>query len=182
MFMRVNSKCAHQVRPPLGRNSGSPAAQLLAATRVVSLLELPAVRGLRRLVAFPMETWQSSCGKPNRVMKAKTDVRQSTLALMVLKTLDVLGPLHGYAIARRIEQISGDLLTLNQGTLYPVLLKLEQEGSIASDWGASENNRKARFYRLTRDGRKQLQAETRGWEQTAAIIGRFFAAKADDLK
>jgi PadR family transcriptional regulator PadR len=115
-------------------------------------------------------------------MKAQTDVRQGTLALMVLKTLDVLGPLHGYAIARRIEQISGDLLTLNQGTLYPVLLKLEQEGSIASDWGASEHNRKARFYRLTRDGRKQLRAETRGWEQTAAIIGRFFAVKADDLK
>jgi PadR family transcriptional regulator PadR len=115
-------------------------------------------------------------------MKAKTDVRQGTLALMVLKTLDVLGPLHGYAIARRIEQISGDVLTLNQGTLYPVLLKLEQEGSIASDWGASENNRKARFYRLTREGRKQLQAETRGWERTATIIGRFFAAKAGDLK
>ena len=115
-------------------------------------------------------------------MKANTDVRQGTLALMVLKTLEVLGPLHGYAIARRIEQISGDLLTLNQGTLYPVLLKLEQEGSIASDWGASENNRKARFYRLTRDGRRHLQAETRGWEQTAAIIGRFFAVKADDLK
>ncbi len=93
---------------------------------------------------------------------------------MVLKTLDVLGPLHGYGIARRIEQISGDLLTVNQGTLYPVLLKLEQEGSIASEWGTSENNRKARFYRLTRDGRKQLQAETRDWEQTAAIIGRFF--------
>ena len=115
-------------------------------------------------------------------MKAQTDVRQGTLALMVLKTLDVLGPLHGYAIARRIEQISGELLTLNQGTLYPVLLKLEQEGSIVSDWGTSENNRKARFYRLTRDGRKQLQVETRGWEQTAAIIGRFFAVKADDLK
>ena len=85
-------------------------------------------------------------------MKEKTDVRQGTLALMVLKTLDVLGPLHGYGIARRIEQISGDLLTVNQGTLYPVLLKLEQEGSIASEWGASENNRKARFYRLTRTG------------------------------
>jgi PadR family transcriptional regulator, regulatory protein PadR len=115
-------------------------------------------------------------------MKATTDVRQGTLALMVLKTLEVLGPLHGYAIARRIEQISGDLLTLNQGTLYPLLLKLEQEGSIASGWGASENNRKARFYRLTRDGRKQLQAETQGWEQTAAIIGRFFAVKAGDLQ
>jgi len=112
----------------------------------------------------------------------KSDVLHGTLDLMILKTLDTLGPLHGYAIARRIEQISGDLLTLNQGTLYPVLLKLEQEGSIASEWGASENNRRARFYRLTRDGRKQLQAETRGWEQTAAIIGRFFAAKAEDFQ
>ena len=115
-------------------------------------------------------------------MKEKKDVLQGTLALMVLKTLDVLGPLHGYAIARRIEQISGDLLSVNQGTLYPVLLKLEQEGSIVSEWGTSENNRKARFYRLTRSGRKQLQAESRGWEQTAAIIGRFFVLKADDLK
>jgi PadR family transcriptional regulator PadR len=115
-------------------------------------------------------------------MKEKADVLQGTLALMALKTLDVLGPLHGYSIARRIEQISGDILSVNQGTLYPVLLKLEQEGSIASEWGVSENNRKARFYRLTRDGRKQLQAETRGWEQTAAIIGRFFTVKAQDLK
>ena len=114
--------------------------------------------------------------------KKKTDVRQGTLALMVLKTLAVLGPLHGYGIARRIEQISGDALRVNQGTLYPVLLKLEQEGSIASEWGASENNRKARFYQLTRDGRKQLRAETVGWEQTAAIIGRFFAVKAQDLE
>jgi len=114
--------------------------------------------------------------------KEKMDVLQGTLALMVLKTLEVLGPLHGYAIARRIEQISGELLSVNQGTLYPVLLKLEQEGSIVSEWGTSENNRKARFYRLTRSGRKQLQAESRGWEQTAAIIGRFFVLKADDLK
>ena len=111
-----------------------------------------------------------------------TDVRQGTLALMVLKTLDVLGPLHGYGVARRIEQISGDLLTVNQGTLYPVLLKLEQEGSIASEWGASDNNRKARFYKLTRQGRKQLQAEARRWEQTAAIIERFFAARVEDLQ
>jgi transcriptional regulator len=111
-----------------------------------------------------------------------TDVRQGTLAMMVLMTLDVIGPLHGYGIARRVEQISGDLLTVNQGTLYPVLLKLEQEGSIASEWGASENNRKARFYRLTRQGRRQLLAEARSWEQTAAIIQRFFAAKAQDLK
>ena len=115
-------------------------------------------------------------------MKNKTEVHQGTLALMVLKTLDVLGPLHGYAIARRIEQISGDLLAVNQGTLYPVLLKLEQEGSIASEWGASENNRKARFYRLTRAGRKQLRVETRDWEQTTAIIERFFAVRAEDLK
>lgn len=115
-------------------------------------------------------------------MKEKTDVLQGTLALMALKTLDVLGPLHGYGIARRIEQISGSLLNVNQGTLYPVLLKLEQEGSIASGWGVSENNRRARFYRLTREGRRQLQAEARSWEQTAAIIARFFAAKAEDLK
>ena len=115
-------------------------------------------------------------------MKDKTDIPQGTLALMVLKTLEVLEPLHGYSIARRIEQISGDLLTLNQGTLYPVLLRLEQEDSIASDWGVSENNRKARFYRLTESGRKQLQAETQNWEQTAAMIGRFFAVKAEDFK
>jgi transcriptional regulator len=114
--------------------------------------------------------------------KEKTAVRQGTLALMVLKTLDVLGPLHGYGIARRIEQISRDLLAVNQGTLYPVLLKLEQEGSITSEWGSSENNRRARFYRLTREGLKQLQSETRDWEQTTAIIGRFFAVKAEDFK
>ena len=115
------------------------------------------------------------------VMNKKTEVQQGTLALMVLKTLDVLGTLHGYGIARRIEQISGDLLAVNQGTLYPVLLKLEQEGAIASEWGASENNRRARFYRLTREGRKQLQVETQDWKQTAAIIGWFFEAKAEDL-
>jgi transcriptional regulator len=115
-------------------------------------------------------------------MKEKTDVRQGTLALMVLKTLDVLGPLHGYGIARRIEQISGELLAVNQGTLYPVLLKLEQDGAITSEWGASENNRKARYYRLMRAGRKQLQSETRDWQQTAEIIGRFFAVKAEDLQ
>jgi PadR family transcriptional regulator PadR len=114
-------------------------------------------------------------------MKQKLDVLQGTLALMILKTLDVLGPLHGYGIARRIEQISRDVLSVNQGTLYPVLLKLEQEGAITSEWGASENNRRARFYRLTRSGRKQLQAETRDWEQTAAIIGRFFEVKAGDM-
>src|SRR6266436_2887650 len=121
-------------------------------------------------VVFPEEVWHPPVGNQNDgAMKQKTDVLQGTLALMVLKTLDVLGPLHGYGIARRIEQISGDLLTVNQGTLYPVLLKLEQEGSITSEWGSSENNRKARFYRLTRQGRKQLQTEMRSWEQTATI-------------
>ena len=156
--------------------------------------------------------------KVDRSMKENPDVLQGTLALMVLKTLDVLGPQHGYGtpnrplrsvmppgsmrpslkkaahepvegehvrgirgIARRIEQISGDILALNQGTLYPLLLKLEHEGSIASQWGASENNRRARFYRLTTTGRKQLQAETRDWNQTAAIIARFFEVKAEDL-
>ena len=114
-------------------------------------------------------------------MKRKQDVLQGTLALMVLKTLDVLGTLHGFGIARRIEQISGNLLAVNQGTLYPVLLKLEQEGAIASEWGSSENNRRARFYRLTREGRKRLQIETQDWEQTAAIVGRFFALKTEDL-
>ena len=101
---------------------------------------------------------------------------------MVLKTLHVLGPLHGYGIARRIEQISGHLLAVNQGTLYPLLLKLEQEGAITSEWGASENNRRARFYRMTRAGRKQLEAETKDWEQTTALMDRFFTVKAEDLQ
>ena len=114
-------------------------------------------------------------------MKDRPDVLQGTLALMVLKTLEALGTQHGYGIARRIEQISGDLLAVNQGTLYPLLLKLEHEGSIASEWGASENNRRARFYRLTPAGERQLQTETREWEQTAAIIARFFNVKAEDL-
>ena len=114
-------------------------------------------------------------------MAQKKDVWQGTLALMVLKTLDVLGPQHGYGIARRIEQISGDVLALNQGTLYPLLLKLEHEGSIESRWGTSENNRRARFYELTAAGRRQLQAETQEWEQTAAIIARFFKVKAEDV-
>lgn len=112
-------------------------------------------------------------------MDRRTDIQQGTLALMVLKTLDVLGPLHGFGIARRIEQISGDQLALNQGTLYPLLLKLEQEGAIASEWGPSENNRRARFYRLTRAGRKQLQAELANWHQTADIIGRFLTIHSE---
>ena len=112
-------------------------------------------------------------------MGNKTDVWQGTLALMVLKTLEVMGPLHGYGIARRIEQTSGDSLTLNYGTLYPALLKLEQEGAIVSEWGVSENNRRARFYRLTRAGRRQLQQETRNWEQATAILARFLAPAED---
>lgn len=114
-------------------------------------------------------------------MPSKSEIPQGTLALMVLKTLDLLGPLHGFGIARRIEQISGDLLAVNQGTLYPLLLKLEHEGSVASDWGASENNRRARFYRLTKAGRRQLDAETGDWERTAALVARFFNVKAKDL-
>jgi PadR family transcriptional regulator PadR len=108
-------------------------------------------------------------------MGGKADVWQGTLALMVLKTLETMGPLHGYGIARRIEQTSGQRLALNYGTLYPALLKLEQEGSIASEWGVSENNRKAKFYRLTRAGRKQLAKEARDWEQTTAILARFLS-------
>ena len=108
-------------------------------------------------------------------MPDKTDVWQGTLALMVLKTIQTMGPLHGYGIARRIEQTSGNLLSLNYGTLYPALLKLEQEGSIASEWGLSENNRKAKFYKLTRAGRKQLERETQNWEQTTAILARFLS-------
>ncbi len=108
-------------------------------------------------------------------MGDKTDVWQGTLALMVLKTLETMGPQHGYGIARRIEQTSGDLLTLNYGTLYPALLKLEQEGAIASEWGVSENNRRAKFYSLTRAGRKMLHREARSWEQTTAILARFLA-------
>src|SRR3984957_17012150 len=108
-------------------------------------------------------------------MADKAEVRQGTLALMVLKTLETLGALHGYGIARRIEQTSGDLLSVNYGTLYPALLKLEQEGAIEAEWGVSENNRKAKFYKLTRAGRRQLEREARNWEQTTAIVARFLA-------
>src|SRR5687767_6400258 len=103
----------------------------------------------------------------------KSDVWQGTLALMVLKTLESLGPLHGYGIARRIEQTSGNALLVNYGTLYPALLKLEQEGYISSEWGLSDNNRKAKFYKLTRAGRKQIEKETQDWKQTTAILARF---------
>src|ERR1700687_6116079 len=108
-------------------------------------------------------------------MAERADVWQGTLALMVLKTLQALGPLHGYGIARRIEQTSGDLLAVNYGTLYPALLKLEQEGYISSGGGTSDNNCKANYYKLTRAGRKQLDREAREWEQTTAILARFLA-------
>ena len=108
-------------------------------------------------------------------MKNKADVWQGTLALMILKTLDVMGNLHGYGIARRIEQTSENHLSVNYGTIYPALLKLEQEGYVASSWGVSDNNRKAKFYRLTRAGKKQLEKEAREWERTTGIIARFFS-------
>jgi PadR family transcriptional regulator, regulatory protein PadR len=113
-------------------------------------------------------------------MGDKTDVWQGTLALMVLKTLETMGAQHGYGIARRIEQTSGDLLSVNYGTLYPALLKLEQEGFIASEWGVSDNNRKAKFYKLTRTGKKQLEREAREWEQATAILSRFLDAKEQE--
>ncbi|HKB11479.1 MAG TPA: PadR family transcriptional regulator [Vicinamibacterales bacterium] len=109
----------------------------------------------------------------------RADVFHGTLALMILKTLDGLGPLHGYGIARRIEQISGNQLELNQGTLYPALLKLEQMGWIGSKWGASENNRRARYYSITRAGRKQLAAETENWARATDIVERFLRPSED---
>ena len=114
-------------------------------------------------------------------MRRKKEVQQGTLALMVLKTLDAIGPQHGYGLAKRIEQISRDALAVNQGTLYPLLLRLENEGAITSEWGPSDNNRRARFYRITAAGRRQLKAETRSWQETTALIERFFAVKAEDL-
>src|SRR3984957_9778178 len=108
-------------------------------------------------------------------MANKQDVWQGTLALMILTTLETLGPQHGYGIARRIEQTSGHLLLVNYGTLYPALLKLEQEGYIASEWGVSDNNRRAKFYRLTRAGKKQLGREAKEWEQTTEILARFLS-------
>ncbi len=104
---------------------------------------------------------------------SKTDVWQGTLALMILRTLETLGPLHGDGIARRIEQTSGHELVVNYGTFYPALLKLEQEGFVTSEWGASENNRRAKFYRLTRAGHRQVEKETREWVHTTTILQRF---------
>src|SRR5262245_60046245 len=106
----------------------------------------------------------------------RTDVRQGTLALMVLTTIATMGPLHGYGIARRIEQTSGARLLVNYGTLYPALLKLEQEGYIASTWGVSDNNRRAKFYRLTPAGRRHLARQAREWKQVTSILARFLPA------
>jgi transcriptional regulator len=113
-------------------------------------------------------------------MSERSDVWQGTVAMMVLQSLAALGPLHGYGIARRLEQTSGDLLSINQGTLYPVLLKLEQEGAVTSEWGVSDNNRRARFYRITRAGRRRLASEARRWEQTVGIMERFLALGGEE--
>jgi PadR family transcriptional regulator, regulatory protein PadR len=108
--------------------------------------------------------------------EGKSDVLQGTLDLMVLKTLETMGPLHGYGIARRIEQVSGDTLSLNQGTIYPALLRLEQRGWIRSEWGTSESNRRAKFYSLSRVGRKKIEQETENWERIASTMARFLAS------
>jgi PadR family transcriptional regulator PadR len=108
-------------------------------------------------------------------MATKQDVWQGTLALMILKTLETMGPQHGYGIARRIEQTSGQMLLVNYGTLYPALLKLEQEGYVSSEWGVSDNNRRAKFYRLTRSGKKRVERAAREWEQTTEILARFLS-------
>jgi PadR family transcriptional regulator len=113
-------------------------------------------------------------------MAEKLDVQQGTLALMILRTLDVLGPLHGYGVARRIEETSKHTLTLNYGTLYPALLKLEQEGFIKAEWRQSENNRRAKFYSLTAAGRKQLAREARDWNRTADLIAAFLAPRREE--
>ena len=108
-------------------------------------------------------------------MQEKTDVLQGTLALMILKTLETMGSLHGYGIARRIEQVSGDQLAVQYGTIYPALLKLEQAGYVSSEWGTSDNNRRAKYYALTRSGRKQVERATRDWRKTSAILERFLS-------
>jgi transcriptional regulator len=108
-------------------------------------------------------------------MSKKTDVWQGTLALMILKTLETMGPQHGYGIARRIEQTSGNQLLVNYGTLYPALLKLEQEGYVKSEWGVSDNNRRAKYYQLTRAGKKQVTRETQEWTTTTEILARFLS-------
>lgn len=108
-----------------------------------------------------------------------TDIPYGTLDLLVLKTLDVLGPLHGFGLARRIEQVSENLLSLNQGSIYPALLRLQQRGWIAAEWGVSETNRRAKYYSLTKAGKKQLRAEVESWQRTSALVARFLAQEAE---
>jgi PadR family transcriptional regulator len=131
------------------------------------------------LVGIPQELchhlWDSQ--RVEGHMREKREVWEGTLALMVLQSLAVLGPQHGYGIAKRIEQISAEMLAINQGTLYPVLTRLEQEGSIVSEWGVSENNRRAKFYRVTAAGRRELERERRHWERTGHILAKFFGLK-----
>src|SRR5687768_848327 len=126
-----------------------------------------------KIETFTFILYPHTRGRRFSFMGSKIDVWQGTLALMVLKTLQRTGPMHGYGIARQIERTSADVLSVNYGTLYPALLKLEQEGYIASAWGVSDNNRKAKFYELTRAGRKQITRETEEWEQMTAILARF---------
>jgi PadR family transcriptional regulator, regulatory protein PadR len=111
--------------------------------------------------------------------ESKTDILQGTLDLLVLKTLDAMGPMHGWAIAKRIEQVSDDALAVNQGTLYPALLRLQQKGWISAKWGTSDNNRRAKFYSLTRKGQKQVAQEERNWEQMVSIVGRVLRSAED---
>jgi transcriptional regulator len=136
---------------------------------------LRSVGGKRVAVLDLLLRANRKCRILDPLMVDKADVWQGTLALMVLKTLERTGSLHGYGIARQIERTSSDLLSVNYGTLYPALLKLEQEGYVASEWGVSDNNRKAKYYKLTRAGRKQLEKETQDWEQMTAILARFLS-------
>src|SRR5579862_3051828 len=158
-------------------------------TRQSSIREMqpPSAQGYFQFSSFPrFQGWSQSlslltshrtrsillCGGHRSMAEAKSEVLQGTLDLMVLKTLQALGPLHGYGIARRIEQISGQVLLLNQGTIYASLIRLLQKGWITAAWGTSDNNRKAKFYSLTASGRKQLREETENWERIAAVVGR----------
>jgi PadR family transcriptional regulator, regulatory protein PadR len=172
-YTRICETFARAPPPFLPRDRGNADREaivgLLQHTRILLSQNLP-VASQKELCKYPVGNQH---GKRHQTGHARADGPED---------VGRIGAAARYGIARRIEQISGELLAVNQGTLYPVLLKLEQEGAIASQWGSSENNRRARFYRLTRAGRKQLQAETEDWEETAAVIGRFFAVKAEDLQ
>src|ERR1700675_3089287 len=132
-------------------------------------------------VAYPQEVWHSDVGiaQENQLTESKLDLLQGTLDLMVLQTLTAMGPLHGYGIARRIEQVSGDKVLLNQGTIYASLVRLQQRGWIAAEWGTSSNNRKAKFYSITRNGRKQLAEDAAHWARLARVMGRVLALRAE---